>query len=68
MFAALGAATLFGLATSLGFGAEQANAGLNHIFGLPVNDVSKVVLIVAIGVTIFMLTAIIPTFARMFGV
>lgn len=41
-------ATLFGLATSLGFGAEQANAGLNHLFGLPVNDVSKVLLIVAI--------------------
>ena len=41
-------ATLFGLATSLGFGAEQANAGLNHIFGIPVNDVSKVVLICAI--------------------
>ncbi len=41
-------ATLFGLATSLGFGAEQASAGLNHIFGLPVNDVSKVLLIVAI--------------------
>jgi betaine/carnitine transporter, BCCT family len=41
-------ATLFGLATSLGFGAEQANAGLNHIFGIPVSDVSKVVLIVAI--------------------
>ncbi len=41
-------ATLFGLATSLGFGAEQANAGLNHIFGLPVSDVSKIVLIVAI--------------------
>jgi BCCT family betaine/carnitine transporter len=28
-------ATLFGLATSLGFGAEQANAGLNHIYGIP---------------------------------
>jgi BCCT family betaine/carnitine transporter len=41
-------ATLFGLATSLGFGAEQANAGLNHLFGIPVNDVSKVMLIVAI--------------------
>lgn len=41
-------ATLFGLATSLGIGAEQANAGLNHIFGLPVNDYSKVLLIVAI--------------------
>jgi BCCT family betaine/carnitine transporter len=41
-------APLFCLATSLGFGAEQANAGLNHIFGLPVTDASKVVLIVVI--------------------
>ncbi|WP_455372165.1 BCCT family transporter [Limibacillus halophilus] len=41
-------ATLFGLATSLGFGAEQANAGLNHLFGLPVSDGSKVFLISAI--------------------
>ncbi|KJS16706.1 MAG: BCCT transporter [Hoeflea sp. BRH_c9] len=41
-------ATLFGLATSLGFGAEQAMAGLNHIFGIPVNDVTKVLLIVGI--------------------
>ena len=41
-------ATLFGLATSLGFGAEQANAGLEFLFGVPVNDVSKVILITAI--------------------
>ncbi len=41
-------ATLFGLATSLGIGAEQANAGLNYLFGLPVNDVSKVFLILGI--------------------
>lgn len=41
-------ATLFGLATSLGIGAEQANAGLNFLFGIPVNDVSKVILILAI--------------------
>jgi BCCT family betaine/carnitine transporter len=41
-------ATLFGLATSLGFGAEQANAGLNHLFGLPVTDASKVLLITGI--------------------
>jgi len=38
-------ATLFGLATSLGIGAEQANAGLEFLFGMPDNDVSKVVLI-----------------------
>ena len=41
-------ATLFGLATSLGFGAEQAGAGLNYLFGIPVTDVTKVVLILAI--------------------
>src|SRR5690606_18340788 len=39
-------ATLFGLATSLGLGAEQANAGLEFLFGIPVTNVSKVVLIV----------------------
>jgi len=41
-------ATLFGLATSLGFGAEQANAGLDYLFGIPATDFSKVVLIIAI--------------------
>ena len=41
-------ATLFGLATSLGFGAEQAGAGLNFLFGIPVTDVTKVLLILGI--------------------
>ena len=41
-------ATLFGLATSLGIGAEQASAGLNYLFGLPATNVTKVVLIIAI--------------------
>jgi betaine/carnitine transporter, BCCT family len=41
-------ATLFGLATSLGFGAEQANAGLEFLFGFAVSDGSKVFLILAI--------------------
>jgi len=41
-------ATLFGLATSLGFGAEQAAAGLNFLFGMPQNDTAKVLLILAI--------------------
>lgn len=50
-------ATLFGLATSLGFGAEQANAGLNHIFGVPVNDTSKILLI--IGITGIALTSVV---------
>ena len=41
-------ATLFGLATSLGFGAEQASAGLNYLFGFPSSETSKVVLILLI--------------------
>ncbi|KXU39136.1 BCCT transporter [Ventosimonas gracilis] len=41
-------ATLFGLASSLGFGAEQISAGLNHLFGLPVTDTSKALLVVVI--------------------
>lgn len=41
-------ATLFGLATSLGFGAQQADAGLHFLFGLPVNDVTMIILILAI--------------------
>ncbi|MCV6547228.1 MAG: BCCT family transporter [Cohaesibacter sp.] len=43
-------ATIFGLATSLGFGAEQALAGLNFLFDVPVSDTSKVVLILVITV------------------
>ncbi|MGX1097057.1 BCCT family transporter [Amorphus sp. MBR-141] len=38
-------ATLFGLATSLGIGAQQANAGLNFLFGVPETDMSMVILI-----------------------
>lgn len=41
-------ATLFGLATSLGFGAEQAIAGLNYLYGIPVTDTAKVLLIMGI--------------------
>ncbi|MCO5071176.1 MAG: BCCT family transporter [Rhizobiaceae bacterium] len=51
-------ATLFGLATSLGIGAEQANAGLNHLFGLPVSEMSKVLLIIGItGIALFSVVA-----------
>ncbi|MEX2520560.1 MAG: BCCT family transporter [Paracoccaceae bacterium] len=38
-------ATLFGLATSLGFGATQANAGLNELFGVPIGSGTEVLLI-----------------------
>jgi len=41
-------ATLFGLATSLGFGAQQANAGLEFVFGLPNSINAQVILILAI--------------------
>ncbi|SIN97261.1 BCCT family transporter [Vannielia litorea] len=41
-------ATLFGLATSLGLGAQQANAGLNFVYGIPANTTVQVILICAI--------------------
>ncbi|MGB3555106.1 MAG: BCCT family transporter [Jannaschia sp.] len=41
-------ATLFGLATSLGFGATQANAGLNELFGVPIGTTTEVILITVI--------------------
>ncbi len=41
-------ATLFGLATSLGLGAQQANAGLDFVFGLPNTTTVQVLLIVGI--------------------
>ncbi|PCJ95996.1 MAG: BCCT transporter [Hyphomicrobiales bacterium] len=41
-------ATLFGLATSLGFGTEQALAGLNFLFGWSTGNSAKVILIAVI--------------------
>ncbi|WP_322520512.1 BCCT family transporter [Guyparkeria halophila] len=41
-------ATLFGLATSLGIGAQQAAAGLNHLFDVPGGNTTLVLLISAI--------------------
>ena len=41
-------ATLFGLATSLGLGAQQANAGLEHIYGIPNTITVQVILIIGI--------------------
>ncbi len=46
IFAVLG--TLFGVATSLGFGVIQVNAGLNYLFDVPVSVPIQVVLIAAI--------------------
>ena len=46
VFAVVG--TVFGVATSLGFGVLQVNAGLNHLFGWPVNETIQVILIVTL--------------------
>ncbi|MGJ7457719.1 BCCT family transporter [Halomonas sp. RA08-2] len=41
-------ATLFGLATSLGLGAQQANAGMNFVFGLEVSATAQVIIILLV--------------------
>lgn len=43
-------ATLFGLATSLGFGAQQVNAGLEYLFGINNNVTIQVIIIAVITV------------------
>ncbi|MEZ9822599.1 BCCT family transporter [Shewanella sp. 10N.286.45.A1] len=47
-FAVLG--TMFGVATSLGFGVLQVNSGLNYLLGVPVNTYVQVGLIVGISI------------------
>jgi choline/glycine/proline betaine transport protein len=46
IFAVLG--TMFGVATSLGLGVLQVNAGFSYLFGLPTNTLVQLVLIAAI--------------------
>ena len=46
IFAVLG--TMFGVATSLGLGVLQVNAGLNYLFGLPENVTVQIILIAII--------------------
>lgn len=41
-------ATLFGVATSLGLGVQQVNAGLNHLFDIPQSPTVQVLLIAGI--------------------
>ncbi len=50
-------ATLFGLATSLGIGAQQASAGLTHLFDVPGGNTTLVLLIA--GITAVALTSIV---------
>lgn len=41
-------AVLFGLATSLGLGAQQINSGLDYVFGIPFTSTVQVILIMCI--------------------
>jgi BCCT family betaine/carnitine transporter len=41
-------ATVFGLATSLGYGASQAATGLNFLFDVPLTDTTQIILIIVI--------------------
>lgn len=51
-------ATLFGLAVSLGLGAEQITGGLHYLFGVPTGDATKVVVIsVIIGIALVSVVA-----------
>ena len=50
-------AALFGLATSLGLGAQQMAAGLDHLFGVPATDTTRVLLIA--GITAVALTSVV---------
>lgn len=49
-------ATLFGLATSLGFGASQAASGLNYLFDIPLGDTTQILLV--IGITAIALVSV----------
>ncbi|MEI5522915.1 BCCT family transporter [Streptomyces brasiliscabiei] len=50
-------ATLFGTTTSLGLGALQVNNGLGRLWGMPVNNVSQVLIIAAVT-AVFTLSAV----------
>ncbi|HLU92927.1 MAG TPA: BCCT family transporter [Membranihabitans sp.] len=50
-------ATLFGLATSLGFGAQQMAAGLEHLWGIDSGNLTQVLLI--IGITLVAMVSVI---------
>lgn len=43
-------ATLYGVATSLGLGVQQVNAGLSHLFDIPQNTTVQVILITLITI------------------
>lgn len=50
-------ATIFGLSTSLGIGAQQASAGLEFLFGIPATDTTIILLV--IGITAIATTSVV---------
>lgn len=46
VFATVG--TVFGVATSLGFGASQVNSGLNYLFQIPVDETNQFIIMVVV--------------------
>jgi choline/glycine/proline betaine transport protein len=55
-------ATLFGIATSLGLGAQQINSGLNSIWGVPITEYVQLALIV--GITVLALVSVMSGLER----
>ena len=55
IFAILG--TMFGVATSLGFGAIQVNSGLNYLFDVPVSITVQILLIA--GITLIAIVSVV---------
>ncbi|SES93092.1 glycine betaine transporter [Oceanobacillus limi] len=49
-------ATIFGVATSLGFGAAQINGGLSHLFGIEVSFTSQFIIVLIVTV-LFLISA-----------
>ena len=47
-FATIG--TVFGVATTLGFGVTQINSGLNHLFGIEQSPSNQIILIVVVSI------------------
>lgn len=54
VFAVVG--TVFGVATSLGYGVLQVNSGLNYLFDIPLDTVTQIILI--IGVTLLAILSV----------
>ncbi len=51
-------ATIFGIATSLGLGAMQITSGLSHLFSIP-DEQSTMVIVIAVATVLFMISSIV---------